>query len=141
MTKPQIWVAAFLVLFMLLFLLQKVTNEPGRKTTGPANSPVSQQNMASNEDLSPVGLIDKLGCRNCHGQDLAGTKMAPSLQNLSQHWSKDQLTNYLRNPSSYMDDDRFKEYQQKYPGMVMPSFGNINVQELGKISEFLLNQK
>ncbi len=141
MTKPQIWVAAFLVLFMLLFLLQKVTNEPGRKTTGPTDSPVSQQNMASNENLSPAELINKLGCKNCHGQDLAGTKMAPSLQNLSQYWSKDQLTNYLRNPSSFMDGDRFKKYQQEYPGMVMPSFNNINVQELGKISDYLLNQK
>ncbi len=140
MTKPQIWVAAFLVLFMLLFLLQRVTNEPASKNTGPMSGAVSQQNMASNENLSPVELINKLGCRNCHGQDLAGTKMAPSLQNLQQFWSKDQLTNYLRNPSSYMDGDRFKEYQREYPGMVMPSFNNINVQELGKISEFLLNQ-
>jgi len=39
-----------------------------------------------------------------------------------------------------MDADRFKEYQQQYPNMVMPSFNNINVQELGKISEYLLNQ-
>ena len=140
MTKPQIWVAAFLVLFMLLFLLQIVTNEPGRKTT-PANGPVTQQNMASNEDLSPAELIDKLGCRNCHGQDLTGTRMAPTLQGLSQYWSKDQLTNYLRNPSSFMDGERFKEYQQKYPNMVMPSFGNINVQELGRISEYLLKEK
>ncbi len=141
MTKPQIWVAAFLVLFILLFLLQRVTNEPGSKSTGPMNSPVSQQNMASNEDLSPVELINKLGCRNCHGQDLEGSRMAPSLQNLSQYWSKDQLTNYLRNPSSFMDGERFKAYQKEYPGMVMPSFTNINVQELGKISEYLLNLK
>ncbi len=140
MTKPQIWVSAFLVLFFLLFLLQRVTNEPEVKPTGPANNPVSQQDMASNQDMSPAELINKLGCKNCHGPNLEGTKMAPSLQNIKQYWSKDQLTNYLRNPSSYMGADRFKEYQEQYPNMVMPSFNNINVQELGKISEYLLSR-
>ncbi len=139
MTKPQLWVAAFLVLFMLLFLLQRVTNEPGRKTTGPMTNPVSQD-MAANENMSPVELINKLGCRNCHGQDLAGTEKAPSLAGINKYWSKDQLTNYLRNPSSFMDSERFQEYRQQYPNMVMPSFNNINVQELGKISEYLLSQ-
>jgi len=139
MTKPQIWVAAFLVLFILLFLLQRATNEPGRKTTGPINNPASGE-MSGNENMSPAALIDKLGCRNCHGQDLAGTKMAPSLHSLKQYWSKDQLTNYLRNPSSFMDSDRFQQYKQQYPNMVMPSFNNINVQELGRIAEYLLIQ-
>lgn len=140
MTKPQIWVAAFLVIFILLFLLQRVTNEPPKEPSGPMNNPVSQQDMASNKNMSPEDLINKLGCKNCHGSDLAGTNMAPSLQDLKQYWSKDKLTNYLRNPSSYMSSDRFKEYQKKYPNMVMPSFNNINVQELGKIAEYLLNQ-
>lgn len=140
MTKPQIWVAAFLLIFILLFLLQKATNEPARKNTGPMNNPVSQQDMASNEDTSPADLINRLGCRNCHGQNLEGTKMAPPLVGLKENWSKDQLTNYLRNPSSYMDSKRFQEFQQQYPNMVMPSFNNINVQELGKISEYLLTQ-
>jgi cytochrome c553 len=140
MTKPQIWVAAFLVLFILLFLLQRATNEPERGSTGPMNNPASQQDMASNQDMTPADLITKLGCRNCHGQDLQGTRMAPSLAGLKQYWSKDQLTNYLRNPSSYRDSERFKEYEQQYPNMVMPSFNNINVQELGKISEYLLQQ-
>ncbi len=140
MTKPQIWVAAFLVLFLLLFLLQRVAHEPERKSTGPVNNPASQQDMASNESMSPAELINKLGCRNCHGQDLAGTKSAPPLLGLQKFWSKDQLINYLRNPSSFMDSKRFQEYQQQYPNMVMPSFNNINVQELGKISEYLLTQ-
>jgi hypothetical protein len=39
-----------------------------------------------------------------------------------------------------MSSDRFKEYEKKYPNMVMPSFNNINVQELGKIAEYLLKE-
>lgn len=140
MTKPQIWVAAFLVLFILLFLLQRLTNEPGTEKKSPMNSPVTQQNMSSNKDMTPTELIDKLGCKNCHGTDLAGTNKAPSLINIKQYWSKDQLTNYLRNPSSFMSSDRFQEYQKKYPDMVMPSFNNIDVKELGKVAEYLLSQ-
>jgi mono/diheme cytochrome c family protein len=82
----------------------------------------------------------RLGCTNCHGDDLNGTQMAPPLKNIKDFWSKDKLTNYLRNPESFMDSDRFKAYRDKYPGTIMPSFGNINVQELGKIAEFLLNR-
>jgi len=74
MTKPQIWVSAFLVLFFLLFLLQRLTNEPEVKPSGPANNPVSQQDMASNQDMSPAELINKLGCKNCHGPNLEGLK-------------------------------------------------------------------
>ena len=140
MTKPQIWVAAFLVLFFLLFILQRATNEPSRGTNGPMGSTVPQQNMASDENASPEDLINRLGCKNCHGAELAGTNVAPTLKGLSQYWSKDQLINYLRNPSSYMDSDRFKEYKSKYPNMVMPSFSNIDVQELGQIAEYLLKQ-
>jgi cytochrome c2 len=139
MTKPQIWVAAFLVLFILLFLLQRATNEPPEETSGPVNSPVSQQDMASNKSMSPADLIDKLGCKNCHGTELEGTNKAPALRGLKQYWSKSQLTNYLRNPSSYMSSERFKEYERKYPDMVMPSFNNIGVQELGRIAEYLLS--
>ncbi|HSD64273.1 MAG TPA: cytochrome c [Ignavibacteriaceae bacterium] len=140
MTKPQIWVAAFLALFVLLFLLQRMTNEPRTDEKSPMSSPVTQQDMSSGKDITPAELIDRLGCKNCHGNDLAGTNRAPSLTNLKQYWSKDQLTNYLRNPSSFMSSDRFQEYQKKYPDMAMPSFNNIDVKELGKVAEYLLNQ-
>jgi cytochrome c553 len=140
MTKPQIWVSAFLVLFFLLFILQRVTNVPENTSSGPTGNTVPQQNIASNENSTPEDLINRLGCKNCHGSELAGTNVAPTLHGLSQFWSKDQLTNYLRNPSSFMSSDRFKEYQKQYPNMVMPSFNNIDVQELGKIAGYLLTQ-
>jgi hypothetical protein len=67
--------------------------------------------------------------------------MGPNLYNVKQYWTRDQLINYLRNPSSYMDSDRFQEYKKKYPGIIMPSFGEIDVKELGKIAEYLLELK
>lgn len=140
MTKPQIWLAAFLFLFIFLFLLGRVTRGPREERKPPANTTPQGEMSNQSQDLAPKDLIVRLGCTGCHGNDLSGTQMAPSLKNIKNFWSKDKLINYLRNPESFMDSDRFKAYRNKYPGEIMPSFDNINVQELGKIAEYLLNQ-
>jgi hypothetical protein len=140
MTKPQIWLAAFLFLFIILFLLGRVTRGPREEKKQDSN-PVPQGEMSNqSQDLSPKEMMSRLGCTGCHGVDLAGTMQAPPLIDIKENWSKDKLINYLRNPQSFMDGDRFKVYRQRYPGAMMPSFNNISVQELGKIAEYLLNQ-
>jgi len=140
MTKPQIWLAAFLFLFISLFLLGRLTRSP-REEKKQSSNPVPQGEMSNqSQELSPKDMMVRLGCIGCHGVDLAGTMKAPSLIDIKANWSKDKLINYLRSPDSFMDSDRFKAYKQKYPGAIMPSFNNISVQELGKIAEFLLNQ-
>jgi Cytochrome c len=140
MTKPQIWVAAFLIVFVLLFLLERATNKTEVNNAPTTDNPMPQSNISS-ENLSPEQLIGKLGCVNCHGQDLTGTNIGPNLHNVSQYWSRDKLINYLRNPSSFMDADRFKAYQQKYPSVFMPSFNQISPKDLGKVAEYLIKLK
>lgn len=138
MTKPQIWVAAFLLLFIVLFLLNRLTKEEEvmKDFSGMNNSEMSEQTGA---DLTGDKLIETFGCTNCHGVDLAGTNMGPSLKGLKEFWSsRDNLINYLRNPNSFMDSDRFKEYKIKYPNGIMPSYGNKDVKDLGKIADYLL---
>ena len=137
MTKSQIWVASFLVLFLILFFLGRVSKNVDTENKQSTTSPMPQSNMTS-EDLNGQELTAKLGCVNCHGSDLNGTKMGPSLHDVKDNWTRDKLINYLRNPSSYMDSDRFKEFQQQYPGINMPSFNNIQVKDLGKVAEYLL---
>jgi len=141
MTKPQIWVAAFLLLFIVLFLLGRLTKEEEQIKDFSAmgnNSPMEEQ---TNTELTGDKLIQTLGCASCHGADLAGTNMAPSLKGIKEFWSsRDNLINYLRNPNSFMDKDRFKEYRAKYPNGIMPSYGNKNVKDLGKIADYLLTQ-
>ena len=138
MTKPQIWVAAVLVLFIILFMLGQMTkkDEPMKDFSGMGSQMGEQQSTA---ELTGDKLVQTFGCVNCHGADLAGTNMAPSLKGLKQFWtSRDNLINYLRNPNSYMDSDRFKAYKDKYPGGIMPSYGNKDVKDLGKIADYLL---
>ncbi len=139
MTKPQIWVAAFLLLFIILFMLGRLTKkeEPVKDFSG-MGSMMGEQSTA---ELTGDKLVQSFGCVNCHGTDLAGTNMAPSLKGIKQYWtSRDNLINYLRNPNSFMDSDRFKAYREKYPGGIMPSYGNKDVKDLGKIADYLLSQ-
>jgi cytochrome c553 len=138
MTKTQIWVAAFLGMFILLFLLARFTRQEDN-SSGKVSNPVPQTNMASDE-VSTLDLMRQNGCMNCHGTELQGTQMAPPLAGLSQFWNRDKLINYLRNPSSYMDSDRFKAFKEKYPGTIMPPFNNLDVKDLGKIADLLLEK-
>jgi cytochrome c2 len=140
MTKPQIWVAAFLLLFIILFMIGRLTKEEEvmKDLSGMNNSSMGEQTTS---ELTGDKLIQTFGCINCHGADLAGTNMGPSLKGLKEFWSsRDNLINYLRNPNSYMDKDRFKEYKAKYPNGIMPSYGNKDVKDLGKIADYLLTQ-
>jgi cytochrome c2 len=139
MTKPQIWVAAFLAAFILLFILQKATKkeEAARDLSSQMNNPMSEENAT---ELSGQQLINNFGCTNCHGNDLAGTNIAPALTNLTQFWGKESLLNYLRNPNDFMNQKRFQEYKEKYSGQIMPSYGNKDIKDLGKIVDYLLEQ-
>ena len=141
MTKPQIWVAAFLVVFILLFMLQKLTQEEEtpRDLSSSMNSQMMEENTTGS-DLTAEQLISNFGCTNCHGGELQGTPMAPALTNLSSYWGKESLLNYLRNPNDFMDKARFQEYKQKYPSQIMPPYGNKNIKDLGKIVDYLLTK-
>ncbi len=141
MTKPQIWVAAFVLAFVVLFLLGRATKENYTMKNVPQMSTMPQSGnggSTSAKDLSGEQLVSKLGCVNCHGTDLTGTKMAPDIHGVQKYWSRDALINYLRNPSSYMSSERFKAYRAKYPGIMMPPFNNIDVKDLGKVADYIL---
>jgi len=136
MTKPQIWVAAFLLLFIILFMLNRLTKEdeaPMKDFSGMNDSPMGPQ---TTDEITGEKLVMTFGCVNCQG-----TNMGPSLKNIKEFWSsRDNLINYLRNPNSFMDSDRFKSFKAKYPNQIMPGFGNKDIKDLGKIADYLLAQ-
>jgi cytochrome c553 len=136
MTKSQIWVASLLLLFLILFGISQLTRRE-TENTDVNNMPGSGISGESNT-LSALTLIKTNGCTSCHGVDLKGTEMAPSLSGVKQFWSsRDDLINYLRNPSSFMDKERFTKYREKYKRVVMPSFNNLDVKDLGKIADYI----
>lgn len=135
MTNAQKWVAAFLGLFLVLFILGRVTKK--EETMPVANENYNEQSGQQSAEVDALTLIKQNGCVTCHGQNLEGTKMAPALVDIKEHWSRDALINYLRNPGAYSGDERFEAYREKYKGIVMPSYGNLDVKDLGKIAEYL----
>ncbi|GJQ63221.1 MAG: hypothetical protein SCALA702_22740 [Melioribacteraceae bacterium] len=137
MTNAQKWVAVFLVLFVGLYFLSMVTGtfeeEPEDLSAYADSTPPTE--------VSGAEMVKNIGCISCHGADLNGTKLAPAISGLSEYWTRDELINYLRNPSEYDGGERFDDYRAKYPNIVMPSYGNYSVQDLGKIADYLLSKE
>ncbi|MCF8241334.1 MAG: cytochrome c [Melioribacteraceae bacterium] len=139
MTNAQKWVAAVLFLFIVLFMIGRLTYDFD-KSNDEYYSPSESETSSQAKELSGQELVANIGCTSCHGNGLTGTKLAPSLFSVHEYWTRDALINYLRNPSSYSGDERFEAYKQQYNSL-MPDYGNIDVQKLGKIADFLLTLK
>lgn len=140
MTNAQKWMSAFLGLFLILFIIGRVTQKDEHVPHMMDENYVSQSSQQEKQDLDGLSLIKQNGCLTCHGQELEGTKMAPAIVSLKENWSRDGLINYLRNPSSYSGDKRFQEYKLKYKNIVMPSYGNLDVKDLGKMADYLITK-
>ena len=138
MTNAQKWIAAFLVLFILLFVLARVTKKEDSISEN-VDYYETENTQNSEGERSGLTLINTIGCTPCHGADLKGTKLGPSLYSVKDYWRRDAIINYLRNPSSYSGDERFENYKAQFPGIVMPPFSNIDVKELGKIADYLIS--
>lgn len=136
MTNTQKWLAAFLGLFIVLFILGRITKPKEEPITA---SNYTEKTMQSNEEKDGLTLIRENGCTSCHGQNLEGSNIAPALVQINKYWDRDKLINYLRNPSSY-SNERLKQYRLKYKNIVMPSFNNLDVKDLGKIADYLLTR-
>lgn len=135
MTNAQKWISGFLLIFLSLFFLGQLTKEEFDDDN------IGYMSSAQNVEKTGPELFVSVGCATCHGSDLNGTKSAPSLYSIEEFWSRDNLINYLRNPSSYSSNVRFKEYKKKYSDVMMPSYSNIDVKDLGKIADYILNLK
>lgn len=136
MTNAQKWVAAFLMLFLLLFALEKLTEKKPSMVTMPE---VIEKNI-SGENVDVVTIMNRLRCTSCHGSDFKGTANGPSIIGVKKYWTKDGLVNYLRNPMSYSKGERFDSYKIKYKSF-MPSFEQTDSKTLGKIAEYVLQLK
>lgn len=136
MTNAQKWVAAFLMVFLILFALSRLTKE---ETAFDENvGYLDKDDTEMQEATDGLTLINRIGCTSCHGADLKGSKLAPNLYLVKEYWSRDKLINYLRNPSSYSGDERFEAYKAEYKS-IMPSYSNIDVKQLGIIADYLLS--
>ncbi len=135
MTNAQKWILAFLSIFVILSIITWVTYDDEPNIPENYSQTEAMGNNTSNEGLA---LANKIGCTNCHGAELRGSGMAPSLVAVKDYWKRDELINYLRNPSSYGNNERIAKYKEEYRS-VMPAYDNIDVKELGKITDYIIN--
>lgn len=81
MTNAQKWVAGFLLLFVIFFVLGKITEDDG--TTSNTEQYMEEQQQEESEftggNQDGLTLIQNNGCTSCHGNDLKGTNLAPTL--------------------------------------------------------------
>lgn len=136
MTNAQIWVSAFLVLFIALFVLSRITKEDEQYIEEDYYQQSESFGQESGE-TDALALINRIGCVSCHGVDLKGTNLGPSLYSANQYWSRERLISYLRNPASFSGDSRFEAYKEKYKS-IMPPYNNIDVKQLGIMADYLL---
>lgn len=140
MTKTQIWLGGFVLLFIALFMLGRLTKKDDTESQMKKMEAMMQKQQ-DNQESSIAPQFNRLNCTRCHGSDLKGTPVGPTLYGLQKNWDRDALINYLRNPTSYSTSDRFKIYKDKYKNVVMPAYNNVDVKELGQIADYLLNLK
>lgn len=141
MTNAQKWVAAFLGVFIFLFVLSKVVENDDIDVPHEVENYAQQEpNNSSAQEATGLTRIKQNGCVACHGGDLKGmNNLGPSLYNAKKHWTRDELINYLRNPSDYSNDPRFDEYDDQFRNIMMPSFDNLDVKDLGLMADYILS--
>jgi len=141
MTNAQKWVSVFLGVFILLFALSKVVEKDDVVVPHDVEEYAEQEQVeTAPQQTSGLTLIQQNGCLACHGRDLKGnSNLGPSLYNAKKHWTRDELINYLRNPSDYRNDPRFDEYADQFKNIMMPSFDNLDVKDLGLIADYILS--
>lgn len=83
-------------------------------------------------------LYEVNACYTCHGRAGEGTPMGPAIQGASQHWTREQLTEYLLDPQSFVErDERLRQQMSRYPAR-MASFKHLDEEERGRVAEFVL---
>jgi mono/diheme cytochrome c family protein len=83
-------------------------------------------------------LFASQGCTTCHGQDGAGTELGPTLQGKKSFWTREKISEYLRNPVAYAEKDaRLSEQARRYTFPMQP-FDKLTTDEMSALAEHVL---
>lgn len=142
MTNAQKWVTAALVLFILLLVLAKITKRD-ESGTEYVDTYVPEKVEPSTNKPSGIYVGDLLAnnrCYTCHGNDLNGTGMGPSLTNVSDNWNKADLVSYFQNPKEFLNIPRMANLKEKF-NKEMPAIEGMTQEEFEALAEHLLTRK
>jgi len=137
MTNAQKWVSIFLVLFVILLALSKLTSRNEDESYDSSN----RYNSTQTEQISQVEiLISNNKCMDCHGPNLDGSASGPSLTKVGQDWTKEELLKFLKDPRAFSNDPRVQRHKGKYR-MGMVSVDKLNDEELSILANHLMTLK
>lgn len=137
MTNAQKWVSAFLVLFILLLVLSKMTSRQENETNEVENI---ESTANESSKIYVKDLLANNRCYTCHGNDLNGTGMGPSLAKISENWEKISLVSYFKNPQAFLSNPRMAVIKENY-NRDMPAQETMTQEELETLADYLLTRK
>lgn len=137
MTNAQKWVAGFLLLFVLLLALSKMT-ERGESKKDSYSSMEAESNQTTTA-ISVENILANNRCYICHGRDLQGSGMGPSLAKVGENWKKPSLVSYFQNPTAFLNNQRMVALKDQY-NRDMPAFENLTQEELNALADYLINK-
>lgn len=86
-------------------------------------TPAAPQDAAP-QTLDGAALYRFKNCLTCHGKDRSGTMLAPSLLEVSAHWSPEDLASFLREPKAWLTkNERLAASAANYRSPMPPTFG------------------
>ncbi len=138
MTNAQKWVAGFLLLFVLLLALSKMTDTEETEH-GPMSNTAMQSTNTSSDEINAESILANNRCYICHGRDLSGTGMGPSLAHVKDNWKKPSLISYFQNPQAFLNNQRMVALKDQY-NRNMPAFENLSQEELNALADYLLKR-
>lgn len=86
--------------------------------------------------LSGSGLYKRWNCGACHGEYGGGSSTGPPLKNLSTHWKRKRLADYLANPNEF--NMRLDSLAKRYRPVAMPAFQEMSEEERGDLAAYIL---
>ena len=87
---------------------------------------------------SPEVVYVALKCAKCHGFEREGQRTAPTLKNIGNRWTEDELVTYIRNPQAVVAvTPRLAYMAERYP-IGMPAYPHTDEQVLRDLTGYLL---
>jgi len=100
--------------------------------------PPAPAGLAAAEDHPGRELYRRFGCFKCHSLDLRGTHKGPPLVDTRERWDVAELTEYLRDPRPFLEQDpRLRDLARAYQPVEMPAF-SVHQDKLQEVAAYLL---
>jgi len=103
------------------------------------SGPPDRTAMSGSGSLPGREVFLEHGCAQCHGPDGHGSRTAPALDGLDQHWTPAALEAFLLDPrGSAASSPRLQALDERYLG-AMPPVGGLSRDDLDALLAYLLS--